>query len=76
MKKIVFFDPNLNERGTSIATYDYAHFNETYLGNQSIIVSLSNSKLKSYEKFNNRFKTIILDSFSEVGKISCDIFTL
>lgn len=74
MKKVLFFDPNLNERGTSIATYDYAHFNETILGNKSIIVSLNNAELKSYEKFNNRFETLILDSFLDVQKIPCDYF--
>jgi hypothetical protein len=74
MKKIVFFDPNLNERGTSIATYDYAYYNETILGNKSIIVSLNKAELKSYEKFNERFETHILNSFSDVQKIQCDYF--
>jgi hypothetical protein len=74
MKTILFFDPNLNERGTSIAVYDYAHFNETILGNKSIIVSLNTAELKSFEKFNSRFKTHILNSFSEIQKISCDYF--
>lgn len=74
MKKVVFFDPNLNERGTSIATYDYADYNETILGNKSIIVSLNSAELKSYEKFNNRFETHILESFSDVQKIQCDYF--
>jgi len=74
MKKILFFDPNLNERGTSIATYDYAHFNETILGNKSIIVSLNKAELKSYEKFNNRFETHIIESFSDIQKIQCDYF--
>jgi hypothetical protein len=31
MKNILFFDPNMNERGTSIAIYDYAHYNEELL---------------------------------------------
>ena len=48
MKTVLFFDPNLNERGTSIATYDYANFNETILGNKSIIVSLKNNMLVLY----------------------------
>jgi hypothetical protein len=74
MKKIIFFDPNLNERGTSIATYDYADYNETILGNKSIIVSLNNAELKSYEKFNKRFETHILNSFSDIQKIQGDYF--
>lgn len=74
MKTVLFFDPNLNERGTSIATYDYAHFNETILGNKSVIVSLNTSELKSFDKFNSRFDTHIFDSFSQIQKFPCDYF--
>jgi hypothetical protein len=74
MKTVLFFDPNLNERGTSIATYDYAHYNETVLGNKSIITSLNTSELKSFDKFNSRFDTHIFDSFSQIQKFPCDYF--
>jgi hypothetical protein len=74
MKEIIFFDPNLNERGTSIATYDYTHYNETILGNKSIIVSLNTAELKSYKKFNKRFETHILNSFLDIQKIQGDYF--
>jgi hypothetical protein len=74
MKTILFFDPNLNERGTSIATYDYAHFNETILGNKSVIASLNTSELKSFDKFNSRFDTHIFDLFSQIQKFPCDYF--
>ena len=74
MKTVLFFDPNLNERGTSIATYDYAHFNETILGNKSIIASLNTSELKSFDKFNSRFDTHIFDLFSQIQKFPCDYF--
>jgi glycosyltransferase involved in cell wall biosynthesis len=74
MKTVLFFDPNLNERGTSIATYDYAHFNEVILGNKSIIVSLNNAELKSFEKFNDRFETHIVNSHLDINNISCDYF--
>jgi hypothetical protein len=74
MKTVLFFDPNLNERGTSIATYDYAHFNETILGNKSIIVSLKTAELKSYEKFKNRFSTLLFDSFKDIQTFPCDYF--
>jgi len=50
MKTILFYDPNLNERGTSIAVYDYAHYNETILGNKSIIATTQNAELTSYDK--------------------------
>ena len=74
MKTVLFFDPNLNERGTSIATYDYAHFNETILGNKSVIVSLNTSELKSFDKFNSRFDTHIFNLFSQIQKFPCDYF--
>lgn len=72
--EILFFDPNLNERGTSIATYDYAHYNEILLGNKSTIISLKSAELKSYEKFKNRFNTILVDSVNDIYKIPCDCF--
>lgn len=71
---VLFYDPNLNERGTSIAVYDYAHFNETLLNNNSIIVSLKSAELKSYERFSNRFKTLLVDNIEDVYKIPCDYF--
>ena len=60
-KNILFFDPNLNERGSSIAIYDYADYNETILGNKSTIISLKNNSLKSFNKFKSRFNTILVD---------------
>ena len=74
MKTVLFYDPNLNERGTSIAVYDYAHYNETILGNKSIIAAPKNANLSSYEKFNDRFETIIAPSINEVYDIKCDYF--
>ena len=72
MKKVLFFDPHLNERGTSIATYDYAYYNETILGNKSIIASLTSSELKSYNKFNDRFEVIMCKDTAELSNIECD----
>lgn len=77
MKTILFFDQNLNERGTSIATYDYAHFNEEILGNKSIIATFAdrgNGEHSSYNKFKNRFGKIyeVEVNFKELEKIPCD----
>jgi len=76
MKTVLFFDQNLNERGTSIATYDYAHFNEEILGNKSIIATFTDrgdNDFSSYNKFKNRFNNIIeVDEFKELEKIPCD----
>lgn len=74
MKNILFFDPNLNERGTSVATYDYALFNETILGNKSTIVSLKNGTLESFDKFNNRFNTKLVNNIQEIYQIPCDYY--
>lgn len=69
-KTIVFFDPNLNERGTSVSTYDYAHYNETILNNKSIIASYINADKSSYDKFSKRFGHIYLvNDFSEMNNI-------
>lgn len=74
MKTVLFYDPNLNERGTSIAVYDYAHYNETILGNRSIIATTQNAELTSYRKFNDRFETIVAPSIKEIYDIKCDYF--
>lgn len=77
MKTIIFFDQNLNERGTSIATYDYAHFNEEILGNKSIIATFADrgdNNFSSYNKFKERFGKIyeVKTNFKELENISCD----
>lgn len=69
MKTILFFDPNLNERGTSISVYDYAHYNEVILGNKSIIASYNNSEKKSYQKFKDRFDICLVDQFQDITSI-------
>ena len=38
MVKIAFWDNCLNERGTTLAIYDYAYYNKKILGNESIIM--------------------------------------
>lgn len=51
--KILFHEDELNYRGTSIAVYDYADFNERYLGNESKLYTtktqkpITHSELKS-----------------------------
>lgn len=67
--KILFHENELNYRGTSIALYDYAHFNEEFLGNESVIAYDRNCKTNhalGIEKFKNRFQVLAYDDFSEV----------
>lgn len=70
--KILFHEDELNYRGTSIAVYDYADFNEKYLGNESIIVYNKNSKTNhplGIEKFEKRFRVHGYSDFSEVDQL-------
>jgi hypothetical protein len=72
--EVLFYDPNLNERGTSVAVYDYARYNEELLGNKSTIISLKSAELSSLNKFKNRFDTILVDSINDIYKTPCDYF--
>lgn len=56
--KIAFYSPHLSERGTEVALYDYARYNEEILGNESIIIYQSDeprNNRTAIEKFNKRF---------------------
>jgi glycosyltransferase involved in cell wall biosynthesis len=74
MKTVLFYDPNLNERGTSVSVYDYAYYNEKILGNRSIIATTQTADLISFDKFNNQFETIVTPSINEIYNIKCDYF--
>lgn len=70
--KILFHENELNYRGTSIAMYDYADFNEKYLGNESVIVynkTLPTNHPLGIEKFSKRFEVISYEDFAEVDPI-------
>jgi hypothetical protein len=80
MVKIAFWDNGLGERGTSVSLYDYAHFNETILGNESIIMYNLNhysNKQTVVDKFTSRFTVIGVNAWEEVDPIlistKCDI---
>lgn len=74
MKTVLFYEANLNERGTSVATYDYAYYNQYILGNRSIIVSPKDTNSKTYNKYKQQFKLISIKSFDEIHSIECDYF--
>jgi hypothetical protein len=70
---VAFHCNQLSLRGTEVAVYDYAHYNETILGNESIII-VKHSPLSHHltiEKFRKRFSKIFFyfDSFDEVEEI-------
>jgi hypothetical protein len=68
---IAFWTNGLCERGTTVAAYDYAHYNETILGNRSFIFynkNLSVNKSSIIKKFTDRFPVHALNSFQEVDE--------
>jgi hypothetical protein len=81
--KIALHSNQLSLRGTEVALYDYARYNEELLGNESIIISKhpdvwNYSHPLAMEKFRKRFPVFIYRNFNEVEKIldenNIDIF--
>ncbi len=79
--KILFHENQLSYRGTSVSLFDYAHYNETILGNQSLITYNSrnvNNNSDAIKRFDKRFKVIPYETIEELNEIvkteSIDIF--
>jgi len=64
MKTIAFHSNQLGLRGTEIALYDYANYNEEILGNKSIIMSSPHGDLSALSKFKERFNVELRDFYS------------
>ena len=64
-----FHSNQLGLRGTEVALYDYAHYNESLLGNTSYIFAPVNSDMSALDKFKDRFgdRVILYNNFSELG---------
>ena len=62
MKNIAFFCRHFTERGTEIAIYNYAKYNEEILGNKSYIIHFSDKPKKSinFQQKNIHLKNLIL----------------
>jgi hypothetical protein len=80
MVKIAFWDNCLCERGTTIALYDYALFNITILGNESVILynpNNPNNNDEVIEKFSKEFSIYGVANNSELDSLlestGCDI---
>ena len=72
---VAFFVRHFTERGTEVAIYDYAKYNEEILNNKSYIICFNEKKQKeigfptertSYNKFNKRFKIIEICNIEEI----------
>jgi len=72
MKNIIFYARHFTERGTEIAVYDYAKYNEEILGNKSFIVHmpLKMGDLEEvYHKFKTRFTVLEIDDIRDITRI-------
>jgi len=77
-KNIGFFIRHFSERGTEVAIYDYAHYNENILGNKSYIIHFSDNVQKKYgfpdikvsfPKFNSRFEMIEINDITDMNLV-------
>ena len=69
---VAFWDNQLCERGTTLGLYNYAHYNETFLGNKSFIFYDKNNKETKQsivEKFKKEFQVFETDNFHEVDSL-------
>ena len=72
-KNVIFFMNNFSERGTGVATFDYARYNEDILGNKSYIVCYSNKGTdfdpSVYSKFKDRFGVLEINNIRDITNI-------
>ena len=75
---IAFFVRHFTERGTEVAIYDYAKYNEEILGNKSYIICFTDEKQAkigfpmvkhSYPKFKNRFEIISINEIEDMKDV-------
>lgn len=69
--KVAFWDNYLCERGTTVAVFDYAYYNQTLLNNESVILynsSIPASEQSVIEKFKRYFKVYGAENFAEAEK--------
>uniref|UniRef100_A0A6C0DUX1 Glycosyl transferase family 1 domain-containing protein n=1 Tax=viral metagenome TaxID=1070528 RepID=A0A6C0DUX1_9ZZZZ len=75
---IGFFIRHFTERGTEVAIYDYAKYNEEILNNKSYIICFTEKTQRnigfpteriSYDKFNSRFPIIEINNMEEMQQI-------
>lgn len=68
--KIGFLTNHISYGGTEVALYDYAHFNETLLGNTSVVLTrdFRNTHGEIYGKFDKRFPVFYITNQSDIDK--------
>jgi hypothetical protein len=70
MKNIAFYIEDFNIRGTSVALYDYANYNERILKNKSYIFTIDNytGDFSAFKKFHNRFPIIFTKDIDDLDQ--------
>lgn len=73
--RVVFHSNQLGIRGTETSLYDYAHYNETILGNTSYIAAPVHSDMQAYEKFKTRFgdRVLLYGNLNELQHNNFDV---
>ena len=78
-----FFVRHFTERGTEVAIYDYARYNEELLNNKSFIICYTEEQSYtgafasrvSYDKFASRFTIIEIESIESMKDV-IDVYNL
>jgi hypothetical protein len=70
--KVAFLTNHISDGGTGVALYDYAHFNETLLGNTSIIITrdFRETHGEIYAKFTQRFPVFYIQSQPDIDAVA------
>lgn len=67
--KIAFIEQKITEQGTSVAVYEYAHYNEEILGNTSVTFSIPGGNPSVEAKFQSRFDHHFYSSRAELDAL-------
>lgn len=70
--KVAFLTNHISYGGTEVALYDYAHFNETLLGNRSIVLTrdFRSTHAEIYDKFTKRFPVFYITNQKDIDDIA------
>ena len=66
---LAFDSGHLNERGTDVALYDYAHFAEELLGHRSLILVPAEADLSALDRFRQRFPVYLYRSRADLEEL-------
>jgi hypothetical protein len=69
--KVAFLTNHISYGGTEVSLYDYAHFNETLLGNTSIVLTrdFRETHGEIYAKFEARFPVFYITSRADINAL-------